>query len=117
MDETVLRIDPSRADAFPRLPSGARTVLRLCDGTRPLTAVVALSPLPAADTQRVVERLLALGLVVAHPAAAPRRRPLAAATREWARDRPGGVNAPFTADEEAFFASGIDHLVGDEFYD
>lgn len=117
MGETVLRIDPLRAAAFPRLPSGVRSVLRLCDGTRPLTLVVAISPLSAADTERVVERLLALGLVVAQVASAPRRRRLTPETLQWACDRSSAADAAFSAEEEAFFATGIDHLVGDDFFE
>ena len=118
----VLQLVPSRAAAsFDHLPERARDVLRLCDGTRTLETISAISPLPRAPTERVVGRLLELGVVVAQPAPPPRRRRLTPEGVAWMRERSDGVrqgaSAGFSADDEAFFASPIDHLIGDDFYD
>ena len=115
----VLRLVAARAALFDRLPVAVRAVVRLCDGTRGVGEVLALSPLQAADAHRVVERLLQLGLVVAELPAPQRRRSLTPQSQEWARHREGaaGAESAFSADEEAFFASGIDHLVDDDFYE
>lgn len=117
MRDTVLQIVPARAASFDALPTLVRAVLRLCDGTRPVSAILALSPLKPDATERVLRRLAERGYVVARQQPPPARRPLEQRSLEWARDRPGGAAAGFSAAEEAFFQSGIDHLVGDEFYE
>jgi hypothetical protein len=103
------------------LPERVRDVLRLCDGTRTLETLSALSPLPPAPTERVVDRLLELGVVVAQPGPPPRRRRLTPESLAWMRQRSDGATrttvAEFSADDEAFFASSIEHLIGDDFYD
>jgi hypothetical protein len=115
MGEPLLRLEPTRVAAFPRLPCGVRTILRLCDGTRSLSTLIAVSPLSADYTRRVVARLIGLRLVAQQPAAPPRSRRLTPEALEWARARPEAADGSFTPEEEAFFASGIDHLVVDHY--
>jgi hypothetical protein len=169
-------VDPAKAAShFERLPIVVRDILRLCDGRRTIESICASSPLGGDETQKVLERLSALGLVSlrsrgrsrrtastpvisawldgnAPPRRRPRtRRPAAfapppAITLPAAAELPTAslvveqVVAPeplpaprvtpavtaaaqvltidltatdFSADEERFFASSIDHLVED----
>jgi hypothetical protein len=117
MPQAILQLVPTRAAAFDRLPTEVRDVLRLCDGTRALPAIVALSSLPPATTERVVARLIDLGFVAARMQPPPRPRSLTPQGQRWARERPGVPELAFSTDEEAFFTSGIDHLIGDEIYE
>jgi hypothetical protein len=93
----VLILDLARAAAFAGLPAEARALLRLCDGTRTVAAVVAASELPPARAQLVIDRLQRLGLI------APANQPVTQV-----------ANQDFTPEEEQFFASPIDHLVDEE---
>jgi len=87
--EQVLERDPARVAAEGgALTRSEQGLLRLFDGVRPLATVVALSPLPPADTLDVIARLGKLGLV----------RPRSAGSAL------AGQEAPFTALEERFFA-------------
>jgi hypothetical protein len=71
------------APAFDRLPEVARDILRLCDGQRTLAAIRASSPIAAAGTERVLERLAVLGLIAARQSARPGRKPLTNAAISW----------------------------------
>jgi hypothetical protein len=109
-------VTPSAVAAFRRLPSAARDVLRLCDGVRTLEAICGCSPLGADKTRLVIDRLAALGLIVARPPAPRRRRRLTPVGDAWTRQSQPEP-PPFSPDEEQFFARSIDHLVGDDFYE
>jgi hypothetical protein len=113
-------VTPHAVAAFARLPLAARDVLRLCDGVRTLESICVCSDLTAERTRRVIDRLLQLGLIAARPPAPPRRRRLTPEGNAWAQEGqpPAAPKTPeFTPDEEQFFASPIDHLVGDDFYE
>jgi hypothetical protein len=103
-----LRVVVARAATeFPRLPLVARRLLRLCDGTRPVSALLGSSALPADQTRRVLERLLALGLITQSGEPRAARAPLSPMVLAWLNDQP----LAFSDEEEQFFGSSIDHLV------
>jgi hypothetical protein len=109
-------VTPNAVAAFTQLPLAVREVLRLCDGVRTLESICVCSALAPERTRRVIDRLLQLGLIAARPPAPPRRRRLTPEGNAWAQLGPPPT-AAFTPDEEQFFASPIDHLVGDDFYE
>jgi hypothetical protein len=97
---------PQAALEFDKLPTVVRSLLRLCDGTRTVDAVCRSGKLPEADARRAVSRLQQLGLVAAKSGERKRRKNLSERTLQWLRNEDG-----FSTDEEAFFASSVDHLV------
>jgi hypothetical protein len=123
-------VQPDRvAKTFRNLPLVAREILRLCDGRRSVTAIRRESPLEREMTDRVLKRLLYLGLIralAAQSAVSPSPLPagafpalpvMEAAPAPAAlksRPIPMGVSS-FSADEEAFFSRGIEHLVNDDY--
>jgi hypothetical protein len=130
---TRYAVQPDRAaKAFGRLPLVAREILRLCDGQRSVAAIRRESPLEREMTDRVLERLAHLGLIRAISAeraalvgslfrpAEWRMPPIVDASPEAApppaafESRPVPALPTFSADEEAFFSRGIDHLLGDD---
>jgi hypothetical protein len=169
-------IDPGKAAShFERLPIVVRDILRLCDGRRTIESICASSPLGGDETQKVLERLSALGVVTLRSRARARRTASTPVISAWLdgnapprrRQRtrrptafvppprvtvPVGAEVPtasllveqvvapeplptpvvtqavtavaqvltidltatdFSADEERFFASSIDHLIED----
>lgn len=85
--QTVYAVAAKRVAAhFDALPVEARRILRLFDGTRPVTAVCAASGLPDAVAARVVDRLLAMGLL--QPFHPRRRRETPEALQRWCRSEP-----------------------------
>jgi hypothetical protein len=168
-------VDPGKAAShYERLPIVVRDILRLCDGRRTIESICASSPLGGDETQQVLERLSALGLVSLRSRARsrrtastpvisawldgnapPRRRPrprrptafvpppaitvpatelptanLVESVAVAPEPLPAPVVTPavtiaaqvltidltatdFSADEERFFASSIDHLIED----
>jgi hypothetical protein len=105
MDARLEIVLPQAASEFAKLPTAVRTLLRLCDGTRTQDAICASGALPPDQAKRVIARLVQLGLVAAR---AERKRPktLSARTLQWLRNEDG-----FSHDEEAFFASSVEHLI------
>ena len=100
------------ARQFRSLPRAAREILRLCDGTRSLAAIRRASPLEREMTDRVLERLLALGLILS---GRPAAKVVQAAPAVEAAPPPGPpTSLAFTDDEEAFFSRGIEHLIADD---
>jgi hypothetical protein len=100
------------AAAYATLPVAARRILRLCDGTRTLEAILAGSTLARERAESIVRRLAALGLISPLAAAPPRKHSLSPRALSWVQ----GTALPaegFTVEEESFFASPIDHLVED----
>jgi DNA-binding FadR family transcriptional regulator len=95
---------PQAAAEFAKLPTVVRSVLRLCDGTRTLDEVCKISKLPQA--REAVTRLQQLGLVAAKNGERKRRKNLSERTLQWLRNEDG-----FSNDEEAFFASSVEHLI------
>jgi hypothetical protein len=95
---------PQAAAEFAKLPTVVRSVLRLCDGTRTLDEVCKISKLPQA--REAVTRLQQLGLVAAKNGERKRRKNLSERTQQWLRNEDG-----FSNDEEAFFASSVEHLI------
>jgi thiamine monophosphate synthase len=75
-----------------------------------LRALCDAGELPPAETARVVERLLKLGVVATRARPAGKRK-LSDKALAWVRA--AEARPLFSADEEAFFASPIDHLVED----
>lgn len=71
------------ASEFRALPVIARSILKLCDGTRTLDAICARSPLPAESTERVVDRLVGMGLILPRRPVRAQRRPMAPSTSAW----------------------------------
>jgi hypothetical protein len=64
-DEIAFKVDFERAaPRYRQLPEPVRRILRLCDGTRGLTQVVALSPIDAERTEAVLRRLAQLGIIL-----------------------------------------------------
>lgn len=131
-DDVAFHVDFERAaPRYRQLPLPVQRILKLCDGTRGLTQVVALSPIDAERTEAVLRRLAQLGIILPRPKAAkptasgaPRPRTDAKpAAAKAAKDvvehdaRPSAQVLAFTKDEEQFFDSPIDHLVTDEFLD
>jgi len=145
MAKAVYEVVPARAASqFRALPTVVRNLLKLCDGTRTLDAICARSPLPVERTEQIVGRLVTLGLIQSREPSKTRRRPIAAATMAWIEgalpavvvappivvaEAPIVVEAPvaeppvaeppagFSAEEESFFSSSIEHLVADEYAD
>jgi|SRR5581483_11578810 len=147
MGKAVYEVVPARAASeFRALPTIVRNLLKLCDGTRTLDAICARSPLPVERTEQIVGRLVMLGVIAMREPVKARRRPIAATTAAWiegalpappppivvetrpaiAVETPMVMEAPiaeppppagFTAEEESFFSSSIDHLVADEYAD
>jgi hypothetical protein len=103
----VFVLDLGRAAAFARLPTAARALLRLCDGTRTVAAVCAASALPAARALEVLDRLHDLGLIAPTVPVSPAPTP----PPNLAPALP--ASPAFTPEEEQFFASSLDHLVDD----
>jgi hypothetical protein len=97
---------PQAAAEFVKLPTAVRTLLRLCDGTRTLDALCKVGLLPAHEVRRAVDRLVQLGLVAGHADERKRKKNLSERTLQWVRSETG-----FSNDEEAFFASSIEHLI------
>ena len=63
-EEIAFQVDFERAaPRYRQLPEPVRRILRLCDGTRGLTQVVALSPIDAERTEAVLRRLAQLGII------------------------------------------------------
>lgn len=63
-EEIAFKVDFERAaPRYRQLPEPVRRILRLCDGTRGLTQVVALSPIDAERTEAVLRRLAQLGII------------------------------------------------------
>jgi hypothetical protein len=140
-DDVAFHVDFERAaPRYRQLPPPVQRILKLCDGTRGLTQVVALSPIDAERTEAVLRRLAQLGIILPRPKVAPGTTPATTpATTIDAAPRPATDGAPaaakaakeagehdarpsaqvlaFTKDEEQFFDSPIDHLVTDEFAD
>ena len=84
MEQRLLECVPTAlASQFHGLPAAVRQVLRLCDGTRTLGGVCALSPLSTGRTKAVVARLLHRGLVVQRTGKSPRGRHLTEAASAW----------------------------------
>src|SRR5581483_6001442 len=140
MGKAVYEVVPARAASeFRALPTIVRNLLKLCDGTRTLDAICARS-------EQIVGRLVMLGVIAMREPVKARRRPIAATTAAWiegalpappppivvetrpaiAVETPMVMEAPiaeppppagFTAEEESFFSSSIDHLVADEYAD
>jgi hypothetical protein len=94
------------AELAPREPE--LRLLRLCDGTRDLQALVAESELPEKKVARLLTRLADRGGVVALPSARLRRE-LPPALLAWARGEqappPSATTSTFSGDDEAFFAA------------
>jgi hypothetical protein len=104
--EVLELVLPQAAAEFAKLPTAVRSLLRLCDGTRTLEAVCKSVKLPEADARRAVARLQQLGLVAARSGERKRPKKLSDRTLQWLRNEDG-----FSTDEEAFFASSVEHLV------
>ena len=114
MQDARLQLVPARAAAeFSRLPGKVRRLMLLCDGRRTLRSLCQAGELAPDETARVVERLLALGVVRATTAAPPAKRRLSEKALAWVRA--AEPKPLFSAEEEAFFASPIDHLAQDLF--
>jgi len=115
--DALPEIVPSKvASMFHALPPHVQRVLRLCDGTRTAEAIGKLSRLGAARTRQVLDRLVGMGAIIARAAEPGRRRSLTPKGMAWVE----GVlpeEPAFSAEEESFFSSPIDHLVADEFAD
>jgi hypothetical protein len=105
---------PQAAAEFAKLPTAVRRVLQLCDGTRTLDAVCAAGGLPVPQARQVVERLEQLGLVAARAEERKRKKQLTERTLQWIRAESPPAPSAFSNDEEAFFASSIDHLVEEQ---
>ena len=103
---------PRASAEFPRLPVPVRKLLPLCDGTRTLSTLSDASGLSAEQTtRRRLQRLVELGDAgSACNGRETKRRKLSAAAMAWLRQGADSKLA-FSNDEEAFFASPIDHLV------
>lgn len=97
---------PQAASEFNKLPTVVRNLLRLCDGIRTLDAVCDSGALPAPQARQAVARLVQLGLVATRAAESKRRKGLSERTLQWLRNEDG-----FSHDEEAFFASSVEHLI------
>ncbi len=97
---------PQAAHEFARLPTAVRSLLRLCDGTRTLDALCDGKILPAAQARQALTRLQQLGLVSARAEERKRKKQLTERTLQWLKGEDG-----FSHDEEAFFASSVEHLV------
>jgi hypothetical protein len=108
-------IVPARAAAeFPRLPDEVRALLKLCDGTRTIELICKTSGL-GDRAQAVVARLERLGVI--SPLAQPHERPrrLTPQGVSWVQSELAEPPPPraFNDQEEQFFSSSIEHLVGD----
>src|SRR5580765_1215864 len=97
---------PQAAAEFAKLPTVVRSLLRLCDGTRTLEAVCKGAKLPEDQAKQAVARLQQLGLVATRSGERKRRKNLSERTLQWLRHEDG-----FSNDEEAFFASSVEHLI------
>ena len=95
---------PQAAAEFAKLPTAVRSLLRLCDGTRTLDDVCRSAKLP--EARRAVTKLMQLGLVAARSGERKRHKNLSARSLQWLRHEDG-----FSNDEEAFFASSVEHLI------
>ena len=92
---------PQAAAEFAKLPTVVRSLLRLCDGTRTMEDVCK-NP----QARQAVSKLMQLGLVAARTGERKRRKNLSDRTLQWLRHETG-----FSNDEEAFFASSVEHLI------
>jgi hypothetical protein len=88
-------------------------LLPLCDGTRTLSTLSDASGLSADQTTRAVQRLVELGVLAVRDGREPKRRKLSASAMAWLRQQRPDSALAFSNEEEAFFASPIDHLVED----
>src|SRR5262245_42643985 len=96
-------IQPSRAREIARLPEAARKVARLCDGRRTLTELTSDLRLPEPWVAKVVAKLGELGVVQLLSEPMPGQSATPAVP-------PAVMVERFSDDEEAFFASSVDHL-------
>ena len=80
----AIRLDRA-AREFPRLPVEVQALLRLCDGTRGVRRLRALSGLRPELFERILGRLLYLGLIGETPTRGPDRR-TAVEALAWTRD-------------------------------
>jgi len=86
------------ASRFESLPAPVRRLLRLCDGTRTVDEISASSQLDDDETQKVLDRLSALGLIAPQPAQKPpRRRRITPDAVRWLDGAPPAVAAPAPA--------------------
>src|SRR5262245_29279053 len=106
MDVRLEMVLPQAASEFAKLPTAVRTLLRLCDGTRTQDSICKSGALPPDQAQKVISRLIQLGLVASRAAERKRGKTLSARTLQWLRNEDG-----FSHDEEAFFASSVEHLI------
>jgi hypothetical protein len=80
----VYQVVPARAASeFKALPTVARTILKLCDGTRTMDAICDRSPVEAERTERIVLRLVTLGVIATHERSGPRRRSITPNAAAW----------------------------------
>jgi hypothetical protein len=106
MDLRLEIVLPLAASEFAKLPTPVRGLLRLCDGTRTRDAICGSGALPPAQAEKVISRLVQLGLVATRAAERKRAKTLSARTLQWLRNEDG-----FSHEEEAFFASSVEHLI------
>jgi hypothetical protein len=129
MDVRLEMVLPQAASEFAKLPTPVRSLLRLCDGTRTLDAICGSGALPPDQAQKVISRLVQLGLVATRAAERKRSKTLSARTLQWLRTAERSEVLPlwgsdpsaerlapgdddgFSHDEEAFFASSVEHLI------
>ena len=96
---------PQAAAEFAKLPTVVRSLLRLCDGTRTLDAVCKGAKIPEEQARLAVSRLQQQGLVATRSGERKRKKNLSERTLQWLKNESG-----FSNDEEAFFASPVEHL-------
>jgi hypothetical protein len=113
-DDVAFQVDFERAaPRYRQLPAPVKRILKLCDGTRGLSQLVAMSPIDPERTEAVLRRLAQLGIIA--PCAKEPQEPKAPPKEKEKEARPAGQVLAFSSDEEQFFESSIDHLVVDEF--
>lgn len=113
MMERYAIVPPRLAAEFPRLPDPVRAIVKLCDGTRTLDAIINASGL-GERAPVIVKRLERLGVI--SPLAAPNERPrrLTPIGVKWVQSEvPPAPRRDFSDEEEQFFSSSIEHLVQD----